>query len=480
MRSFPERVSRLEEVLATRQAKDGGWPHRLDVKNAATSIPSTAHVIEILRARNYEYGHHSIQDGLKYLATFMEHVRLRGKGGRGSARYPARGSARYPAFALWGLTRYPQGALDDSFGPAIKQAVRWLADHRLEGGGWATDRDGTFSLTVTMPAVHAFDRLSYHPTHGEAVTALAAEARRRVVREARGTKASAWWTPQGDAGQPSGATTAMAVLTLAAGTPDQRKVARAGIAWLLQHPEEWIAKCEADIHIENRSWQMLSFSLGLRAVLHPCADESPSQPILEAAIQHWDDLWIEEPGAWTHIPGDKPNTSGSFGVIVAARGLKRWFEFDPALHLNVKPRKRRRKKKPEARSTLSLTIDRERQEVKVVNQLGHLIVDTRIQGPKQWLMLQLVAERHHAGQGSNDQAQQTITLAELANANESSEEACVRAIERVNTRLSKWAKENGRQHLPTLIEDIRDPRGETADGFGFDTVESVDFVDGLD
>ena len=472
MRSFPERVARLEEVLAARQAKDGGWPHRLDVKNAATSIPSTAHVIEILRARNFEYGHDAIQDGLRYLSTFMDHVRARGKG--------ERDSTRYPAFALWGLTRFPQSAFDDKFDEAIAKAVKWLWNHRLEDGGWATDRDDSFSFTVTMPTVHAFDRLAHHPTYGVAVKAMADQARRRVVREAQGLKTSAWWTPYGDGGEPSGASTAMAVLTLAAGTPDQRRVARAGITWLLRNPEEWVDRCEADIHIETRSWQMLSFSLGLRAILHPCADKAPPQPILEAAIRHWDDLWIEDPGAWSHTPGDKPNTSGSFGVMVAARALKRSFEFDPAVHLRVRPRKRRAKKKGEARSSLRLTIDRKRQHVKVVNQVGHLVVDTRIGGPKQWLMLRLVAERHRAGQGSNDQAEQKITLAELKRANESSEEACEKAIERVNEVLSKWAKENGKQFLPTLIEPIKDPRGLTADGYGFDQVESVDFADSDD
>ncbi|HXF30234.1 MAG TPA: hypothetical protein VN522_01850 [Solirubrobacterales bacterium] len=442
------------------------------MKNAATSIPSTAHVIEILRSRNYEYGHPSIQAGLRYLATFMTHIVKRGKGDRDATRYPV--------FALWGLTRFPQGALDKKFDEAIGKAVRWLDKNRLEDGGWATDRDDCFSLTVTMPTVHAFDRLRHHPTYGDAAQGMADQARRRVVREARGTKASAWWTPYGDGGDPSGATTAMAVLTLAAGTPEQRKVARAGIAWLIQHPEEWVDRCEADIHVETRSWQMLSFSLGLRAILHPCADEAPPQRILEAAIRHWDDLWVEDPGAWSHTRGDKPNTSGSFGVMVAARALKRSFEFDPAVHLKVRPRRRRLKQKGEARFALSLTIDRDRRHVKVVNQIGHQVVDTTIQGATQWLMLKLVTERHLAGQGTNDQAKQTITLAELAAANESTEEACVRAIDRVNEVLSRWAKENGRQFLPTLIEPIKDPRGIAPDGFGFDQVESVVFVDGGD
>jgi hypothetical protein len=477
MSTFPDRAVALRGVLkARRSPQDGGWPHRLDVENAAPSIASTAHVIEILRVSKYEFQDPAIQGGLAYLASAVRtHTQTK------RADSPGRGaSARYPAYALWGLTRYPQAPFSKNLEKGFEFSLSWLHKNRLEGGGWAIGRDGNFSLTVTTPAVHALDRLAFLPTEwGKAADTMRKEARLRVMRERRGSKKSPWWTPYGDRGKPSGAATAMAVLTLAGGGEPERDLARNAIGWLLKHPEEWVNHCESDTFVEDRSWQMLSFSLGLRAVLHPCAKESPDTEILRAAIEHWDDLWIEEANAWTHIPGAVPNTTGSFGVIVAARALKRAFDFDPATHmLGARSKKAKRSKRiPLPRPPLTVTLNPSGQRIHVVNQMGETMVKTKVKGPKQWLILEQVARRHLEGQATNDQSRQTISLTELK-AHSPSAEAVTKAIDRVNALLSEVATKKYNQHLPSLIEDITPSGGEP--GFGFDRVDSVVFCDDLE
>src|SRR5829696_6752039 len=121
---------------------------------------------------------------------------------------PGRGiTARYPAFALWGLTRYPQAPFSEELKPGFEFSLGWLVKNRLKAGGWAAAPGGDFSFTVTMPAVHALDRLAFLPEYGKAASMLREQARRRVVGENRGTAAHPWWTPYGEGGQPSGAAT---------------------------------------------------------------------------------------------------------------------------------------------------------------------------------------------------------------------------------------------------------------------------------
>jgi hypothetical protein len=472
MGTFPERARTLRGLLAARQSpEDGGWPHRLDLANAATSIPSTAQVIEIQRAGNSEFRDASVQAGLQYLSrSVSEHTQPKKSGGSGRGQ-----TARYPAFALWGLTRYPQAPFADSLRGGLDFAVAWLLKHRLKAGGWANEREEALSFTVTMPAVHALDRLVFHPEWGDVAGVLAARARENVVKHNRGSKNSPWWTPYGMGAKPSGAATAMAVLILAGGSDEQRSLARGGIQWLLNNPNEWVNHTETDMGMGDRLWQMMSFSLGLRAVLHPCAKESPSMSVFEAAVQYWDDLWVEEIGAWSHHPGNVPSTTGSFGVIVAYRALKRAFEFDPATHLRVKVRKKRSGGGPQPRPPLTVRLSRGRRRVSIVNQLGATVVDQEVRGPSQWKVLEFVALRHHEAMGSKDQRRQTVTIDELVTVCGSSPEACVRAIKRVNQLLTKAAERNHGQFLPALIEDMK-PRGALV-GYGFDEVDLIEFDD---
>ena len=457
--TFPEKVQSLRQVLAARSpSTNRGFPHRLDLDNAASSIASTAHVLEMLRSWKFEFGHTEVQSAVRYLAKEVpRHTQPK------TAAVTARGEfSRYPAFSLWALTRYPQGPFAPELRGGLGFAVKWLATYRLADGGWSTGKSktGELSLTTTMPAVHAFDRLAFHPEYGKVATVLAKQGRRAVVMANRGTKKAPWWTIHGDGGRPSGAATAMAILTLAGGSNSDRELARGGIAWLLSNPDHWIDRWEEDTQIEDRPWHMMSFSLGLRAVLHPCADEEPSPDLLRGAISYWDELWVEKQGAWAQYPGGVASTTGSFGVVVAARALKRAFPFDPAKAFDVTAGARRRSSKPSLpRPRVTVTLRAASKGVRIVNLQGTTIVDCEISGPIQWQVLELIARNHLAARESNDQADQTILLSEIASKLENSAEAAAKAIDRLNGSLTKAARQN-RYFLPALIEDISPPRSK--------------------
>lgn len=470
MTAFPERVQALRRVVTARHSpNDGGWPHRLDVSNAASSIVSTAHVLEMLRAWNYEFRDPEVQAGLKYLADAVKtHTRPKTVQGPGRGEF-----SRYPAFALWGLCRFPQGPFSPHLKSGLEFALKWLQKNQLRTGGWSMEPSGKFSFTVTMPAVHALDRLAFHPEYGKLSSTLAAHGRRAVVRENRGSDKRPWWTPYDEGAPPNGAATAMAVLTLAGGNDAERELARGGITWLLNNPHEWVNRTETDMLVEDRSWQMLSFSLGLRAVLHPCAKEAPTAAIYRSAVQYWDELWVEKAGAWSHHPGGIPSTTGSFGVVVAVRALRRAIPFDPAKALDIKiagSRSASRKLLP--RPPLTLTLWRSKKHIHIANQQGNTVAEGSIKGPAQWRVLELVARQHLRGSAANDQRTQTISLSQLSKEAGSKPEACAKAIDRLNKLLSKRADQNHHQFLPSLIEDIS-PSGSKGVHYGFDEVDVV-------
>ena len=76
----------------------------------------------------------------------------------------------------------------------------------------------------------------------------------------------------------------MAVLALTNGTPEQRVLARKGASWLMTNPGGWVRAIEPDLQLQDRPWSIMSFSLGLRAVLHPRIGIEATNPVLEPAI----------------------------------------------------------------------------------------------------------------------------------------------------------------------------------------------------
>jgi hypothetical protein len=424
----------------------------------------------MLRIWNYEYRDPMIQSGLAYLCNAVqEHTQPQDVEGNGRGEL-----ARYPAYAIWGLTRFPETAFDRRYREGLAFAIDWLNRNSLTEGGWPAALTGDFSFTVTMPAVRGLDRICRHPSYGKGASRLAAAARIALMRSNRGGSSQAWWTPYGDGAPPSAAATAMAVLILVGGNHAQRDVARSGVSWLLSNPNEWVDRIEPDMQIEDRAWQMMSFSLVIRAVMHPAAKVSPRTPVLRQAIHFFDELWVEQVGAWSHYRGGIASTTGSFAVIAAVHALKRAFEFDPIVHLETGhrdgPGRSTRRRVPRAR--LRLELASQDRMVRILNQHDETMVDCRIQGDSQWRVLEVVAMHHLEAEAQHDQMAQTIALDDLAAKVGTTTGATVKAISRVNKQLTRLADQNHNQFLPALIEDVR-PKGSSGHRYGLEELDVV-------
>lgn len=162
-------------------------------------------------------------------------------------------------------------------------------------------------------------------------------------------------------------------------------------------------------------------------------------------------------------------------MIMAVRALKRAFEFDPRAHLEMGTRRqgpprgsRHRKPRPRLRVELRPTI----KSVRIWSHGAEPIVDLRVRGESQWIVLEAVACRHHEAQDENDQRTQTIALSELATAlpSSNSPDAAARAVSRINKLLTGHAWQNHNEFLPALIEDIR-PSGSTERRYGLEEVD---------
>ena len=159
--AFPARASTLEAFLTSGelQSSNGGWPHKLDIKSAATTIVSTAHVVEMLRIWDHEYDSETVQSALAFLAReVIEQTQPVKTTGSGRGEW-----TRFPVFALWGLTRFHRAIFDPEFEDGLAIAIKWLARNELPGGGWGVHKSAhELSFTMTTPAVHALDRLRQH------------------------------------------------------------------------------------------------------------------------------------------------------------------------------------------------------------------------------------------------------------------------------------------------------------------------------
>jgi hypothetical protein len=468
--AFTEQHNTLKQVIrGGRSEREGGWPHRLNTVNAATSIVATAHAIELLRGWGHPVDDPRVAGGLGYLATQVSrHTHPIGRRGDGRGEF-----SRFPAYALWGLTRYLRAIGERRYHTGLQFAVSWLAQHRRPRGGWAVGTGGELSYVSTLPAVHALDRLTLHPTLGTVAAELARDARTAVAFAVQRTHGRAWWTADGPGAPPSAGVTALAVLTLADGNPPQRELARSGIAWLLANPARWRTEVEPDRQLESRLWHIMSFSLGLRAILHPCGSVSASERVLEPAIRHLDALWDPETGAWGEFIGGKGTTSGSFAVVAAVRALKRAAEFDPFVDLGYPIRVASRRFARGARSRRTLQLYPDTQRVRIQDRDGTVLADGRLLGTSQWAILLHAAKHHIAKAPSGDQAVQTFSSAELAAITSVQPASVQRTIRRLNASLKDLvAEQRPREFLSDLIEDIT-PEGSGERKYGFDEVDIV-------
>ena len=325
-RSMPARLAVLENVLRKRVSKSsGGWPHWLHIDRASTSLVGTAHTLAMLRMLGLESHNDLVVGGQHYLAREVrEQIK---PGGRGVY-------ARYPAYALWGLMRFPGSISDPVVFDGAKFSASWLMGRTRPSGAWTVDgtRDDNtaISLPATMAAVHGLDRLAPHVrgVYGTRCLIAAATARDAVAAAAQSSRTGSFWRQrQGSTACPGA--TSLAVLTLAGGSREQREIARQGLAYLRAHPTDWTTSVHIDDQLEQLTWRIMSFSLGLRALLHPCATKAPSKSIIQEVVTHFDALWDERTGAWAVQQGHDASTTGSYAVLAAVRALKNAWDFDP-------------------------------------------------------------------------------------------------------------------------------------------------------
>jgi hypothetical protein len=484
MTIFSDRFTALEHRLDTRRsATDGGWPQKLGMVNAPTTIVATAQALEILRIRGLEHEDGEIQGGLRYLAKQVSEQTQP----KSDSHPSGRGEwSRFPAYALWGLMRYPSSRHDPALKEGIMFSYRWLRAHCLPSGGWAEDREkGPLWLPGTMVAVHALDRFAIY--NGERVSqesrGIADHAREHITAIAqRKNRSQLFWT-QTIGGEACPGATSLAVLTLARGSKKHRDAARAGINWLAANRGEWTQRVHEDVNVETRRWRILSFSLGLRALMHPCGERDVNDPAVPEVVQHIDTLWNEEHQGWADLRGLEASTSGSYAVISAVHTLKRAWPFDPFEHLNVRAHRRAGHVNNSPHALRVLRISAAEQRIQLHDHAGTMIVETKVDGPSQWAILLALATRHHeaASNGSTDQTEMTISLEEcarLCNGGKGAKpESVTRTLRRLHEKLATEAKTRSRRGFVDLIED-HVPPGTTERRLALEEIE-VRFLDNL-
>jgi hypothetical protein len=479
MTAFPERVDLLELLLEQRRSKaEGGWPNKLHLENSATTIVATAQVLEILRIRGDAHRGDAVRSGLKYLATSVE--RQTQPGARGEW-------TRFPAYALWGLMRYPAALRDPALARGAVFSYMWLEKAARRDGGWTQLRrpakDDPMSLPVTMVAAHALERFAiYTRDRRGRAEALVNEARDEIARAAEGRTSQRWWAQVPGEEKCPGAT-CLAVLTLARGEDRHRECARRGIAWLAANPEMWTDQVHYDDHIESRTWRIFSFSLGLRALLHPCAPRAVNDPTIGKVIKHCYKIWNNEEGGWSDRPGGNATTAGSYAVVSATHALKRAWPFDPAEMLGLQPPPGSRAAHRPRPLRILYVCEPER-TIRVTTERDELLVESKIAGKSQWTILKALSKRldSAARKGSNDQTEQTMSLADLAELCGDGEtstqpESARKTIERLNLKLKQKAAERGVRNFVDLIED-HFPPGTNEKWAALEEIE-VRFVDSL-
>lgn len=469
-RSMSARLARLEDVLRKRvSGSSGGWPHWLHIDKASTSIVGTAHALAMLRMRGREFDEKLVDDGLRYLAR---EVREQTKPG-------ARGTyARYPSYALWGLSRFPAALSDPEIFAGAKFSATWLLGRTRPSGGWTVDgtRDdqAEISLPATMAAVHGLDRTAPYVrgVFGDKCLTASARARDAIAAAAEPSSRGSFWRQRQNSTPCPGATS-LAVLTLAGGSPGHREVAKQGIAYLRSHRKDWTTSVHVDDQLEQLTWRIMSFSLGLRALLHPCATKPPVKPIVQEVVSHFDALWDERTGAWAVQQGHDASTTGSYAVFAAVRALKNAWAFDPvAAYALSRPEAvaKGSSAEPAAGHAAANGAQSQRRVRMVDGKQGIYISDPAIsdrefyvawdgKASSQWGILEaLLLLKQSANRRKHpSQYHYTLSLEELAAHTKTRgiDAATIeRTIRRVNERISAAATEARIHSFPGLIEKI--------------------------
>jgi hypothetical protein len=470
---MPAKLERLEAGLRDRVSKSsGGWPHWLHIDRASTSLVGTAHSLAMLRMLGYEAQDDLVAGGMRYLA--LEVKEQLKPGGRGVY-------ARYPAYALWGLMRFPAAVSEPEVLEGAKFSASWLMRRQRPAGAWTLDGERNdelpVSLPATMAAVHGLDRLAPYVrgAFGQRSMATTSAARDAIMATAERADAGVFWR-QLPGGVPCPGATSLAVLTLAGGSREHREMAQQGIEYLRADRLSWTRSVHIDDQLEQLTWRIMSFSLGLRALLHPCAPSvtaASSKQIIQEVVSHFDDLWDEENGAWSVQQGHRASTTGSYAVLAALRALKNRSEFDPVkaygLTVNSNGQKdrsgeaipgRQRAGTGNSQRQVRLIPDQQRISIKDPELSDReFFVDWDSRARSQWGILEhMLRLKLKANESQRqDQYEYTVSPAELATyaKHEAVDPATVdRTIRRINQKIAAAAAEVRIHSFPLLIEKI--------------------------
>jgi hypothetical protein len=459
-------LAELKEVLLKRQSGSGGWPHWLHIDDASTSIAGTAHALAMLRMQGSEADDPAIDSGLRYLAREVK--RHTKPGARGEF-------SRYSAYALWGLTRYPAGLADEEIFEGARFSARWLLRRARSSGGWSVKGEASdsapVSLPATMAAVHGLDRIPPYVRGklGAECRQAAADARVAVRDAAQGSRSQRYWR-QVDNGPACPGATSLAVLTLAGGGQDDRDLAKLGVNYLVAHHDDWTSSVDLDQQLDQVTWRIMSFSTGLRAVLHPCAERKPSEELRRAVIEHMDSLWSPSVGAWGAEQGVAPSTTGSYAVVAAVRALKNAWPYDPAQELAEEPATRAKRFRQSTRR--SRTKVKPRRLIEVNERARQIFVNEQVGSAKrrfpvrwddsstsQWPMLLALLRRTKSAAElqSPNQRDSLLSWRELvrySSDGDVSEGGVKKAISRINSKVKKASEDRRFPTFQRLVEKI--------------------------
>lgn len=459
-------LGELKEVLLKRQSESGGWPHWLHMDDASTSIAGTAHALAMLRMQGSEATDPAIEEGLRYLAREVRRHTKPGDRGEFS---------RYSAYALWGLTRYPAGLVDEEIFDGARYSARWLLQRARPSGGWSVIGDGRdsapVSLPATMAAVHGLDRVPpfVRGKLGARCQEAAAAARGAVREAAQGSRSRRFWR-QIDDGPACPGATSVAVLTLAGGGQEDRDLAKLGVNYLIANHEDWTAGVDLDQQLGQVTWRIMSFSTGLRAVLHPCAERKPSEELKRAVIEHMESLWSPAVGAWGAEQGVDPSTTGSYAVASAVRALKNAWPYDPAQELRGEPASRakrtrnsNRRGRKKAKPRRTIEVNERARQIFVNEKVG--AVERRFpvrwddSSTSQWPMLLALLQRTHfaAQLSAANQRDFLLSWKQLVGCSSDgdvSEGGVKKAIARINGKVEKASEDRRFPTFQRLVEKI--------------------------
>jgi hypothetical protein len=455
--TFQERLTLSVEGYRGRQATDGSWGEN-PWEGAPGSIVNTVEVLAVMRASGVLYEDTTVQRALTYLSeAVVSHPQRRRDDGRpGEGENGARGEfsegdargahTRYCAWGLSGLTLYKASRHDARLADAQRHCVTWLAEHEWAGrGAWGeTPEDEHPSLLSTSAAITGLTRVCARHPSGDDASELVRRARaviRSLALRTHGAQPTASWPARPNAPHPRGnaSATAMAVIALAGGDPEDRVYAGEGARWLLAHKDEWADKIELDAFVPDANWQHMTFSLALRAILRgihlPSSDHT-----LRPVVRYLDELWLEQEYQWSHgVPEARPSPSGSYAVVTAYEAMANAWPFDAQREILGERSTVGRSGKP---AQLRVHVDHE--NVTLVSYLDQSQVAVTLPA-RLAEMMNLLAQRHCEGAESGKLDEKSWDVLELADALGGKEIDTVKHYMRdINRLLQDGARREGK------------------------------------